>query len=421
MRRILHTVLVTVALAAPLAAQVPDSSYIRRALRLHRQVPMLDGHDDLPWEIRRTFGGSLDSARLAEGQPRLMTDIPRLRAGAVGGMFWSIWGPTTLAQQLGPQFVLEQIDIVRRMEQRWPQVFMPARTADDIVRAHRSGRVASLIGVEGGDALRSSLPVLRQWYDLGVRYLTLTWNATLPWVDAAADSARHDGLSPFGVQLIGEMNRLGMLVDLSHVSVATMEDVLDVAAAPVIFSHSSARALTEHRRNVPDAILRRVAQNGGLVMVNFNCGFIDSAYAGYETALSQAMTDARQSATDTASYRVALEAWRAAHAPPPRPTVRTAADHIEHIARMAGADHVGYGSDFDGVDCAPAGLEDVAMFPNLTAELLRRGWSDADAKKAMGQNLLRVLRQNEAVARRLQRERGPSTATLAMDSTGVTR
>jgi membrane dipeptidase len=408
---------------APLAAQVPDSALIRRALRLHQQVPMIDGHNDLPWEIRSNFAASLDSADLGRGVPTLHTDIARLRQGGVGAQFWSIWAPTDLGQRLGPQLVLEQIDIVRRIEQRWPGVFAPARTADDIVRAHRAGRIASLIGIEGGDYMWSSLGVLRQFFELGARYMTLTWNATLPWADAAADSARNRGLSPFGREVVREMNRLGMLVDISHVSDAVMSQVLRESAAPAIFSHSSARALGEHVRNVPDSILQLLPRNGGIVMVNFYCSFVDSARIRWNRARAAAQSDARaRSGGDTARVRAGMEQWVAANPQPAPPPLGVMADHIEHIRNVAGVDHVGYGSDYDGIDCAPAGLEDVSTFPRLTAELLRRGWSDNDVKKVIGSNMLRVMRRSEEVARRLQRERGPSPATIAqLDSAVVGR
>jgi membrane dipeptidase len=413
MLRIALAALAAVLLGGPLAAQVPDSALIRRALRLHREVPLVDGHNDLPWEIRNRFGSSLDSADIGRSQPDLQTDIPRLRRGGVGGQFWSLWGRTAIAQREGPRYILEQIDLVRRIEERWPGTFVPARTADDIVRAHRQGRIASLLGMEGGDYIQNSIPALRQFYDLGVRYMTLTWNATLDWADAAMDSARHHGLTPFGVEIVREMNRLGMLVDLSHVSDSVMVQALRVSEAPVIFSHSSARALTDHARNVPDAVLRLLPRNGGLVMVNFYCHFTDPASSRWELERETAVRDLRRRlGPDSAAVRAGVGAWMADHPQPPRPSVRTVADHIEHIRDVAGVDHVGYGSDFDGIDCAPQGLEDVGDFPALTAELLRRGWSETDVKKVIGLNLLRVMRGAEVAARRLRRERGPSEARL---------
>jgi membrane dipeptidase len=403
--------------ALPLAAQAPDSVYLRRALRLHHAAVMVDGHNDMLWEIRNRYGSSLDSADLGRGVPGMQTDIPRLRAGGVGAQFWSLWAPTALAQQSGPKFILEQIDLLRRIERRWPTVFLPARSAEDILRAHREHRIASLMGMEGGDYLQNSLPVLRDMYDLGVRYMTLTWNATLPWVDAATDTVQRGGLSPFGREVVREMNRLGMLVDISHVSDSVMAQVLRLSEAPVIFSHSSARALADHKRDVPDAILQMVPHNGGVVMVNFYCFFTDSATLRWSREASAAQAPLRQQyGADTARVRQEMQAWTSAHPQPPRPTVATIADHIDHIARVAGVDHVGYGSDFDGIDCAPQGLEDVGDFPHLTAELLRRGWREGDVEKVMGGNLLRAFRQAEVVAHRLQRTRAPSTATIAMDS-----
>jgi len=400
-------------ITTPLSAQT-DSALLRRALRLHRAVPMVDAHNDLPWEIRNHYGSSLDRADLGRGVDSLMTDIPRLRAGGVGAQFWSLWGPTDQAQRMGPQLILEQVDIVRRMEARWPGTFVPARTADDIMRAHREGKIASLMGVEGGDYMNSSLAVLRMFYDLGARYMTLTWNATLPWVDAAMDSSRHAGLTPFGREVVREMNRLGMLVDISHVNDSVMAQVLRLSEAPVMFSHSSARALADVPRDVPDWVL--------VVMVNFYCDFIDSAKVQWNRARDAARQAAEaRSPGDSAAVAAALAQWTAAHPEPPRPGIGTVADHIEHIRQVAGVDYVGYGSDFDGIDCAPQGLEDVGDFPRLTAELLRRGWSDDDVKKVIGLNFLRVMRGAEATARRLQRERGPSLATIAqLDSTAVT-
>jgi len=409
--------------AAPLAAQT-DSALIRHALRLHGAVPMIDGHNDLPWKLRTrgtdSFDSSdisravfsLDSTDLSAPQPKLDTDIPRLRAGGVGGIFLSTWVPVQLMGGGAARTELEQIDIVRRLPERYPATFALARTADDVLKIHQQGKIALLIGMEGGHVIENSLPLLRMFYDLGARYLTLTHFATLPWADAAGDSTHH-GLTPFGRAVVREMNRLGMLVDLAHVSDSVMAQVLRISAAPVIFSHSSARALADVPRDVPDDVLRMLPANGGVVMVNFYCPFVDSAAVRYSREQRAAFAQARQQhGADSAAIRAAVARWSAEHPAPPRPSISVVADHIEHIRQVAGVDYVGYGSDFDGMDCAPRGLEDVSKFPALTAELLRRGWSDADVEKVIGLNVLRAMRQAEEVARRLQATEPPATATI---------
>jgi membrane dipeptidase len=430
MRRHLSLVLGLVLLGAaavPLAAQVPDSVLIRRALGLHRAVPMMDGHNDLPWKIRTNGHDDFtptsltrgifefDSLDISRAQPSLMTDIPRMRAGGVGAQFWSNYVPNEYVAHDAARVTLEQMDLTHRLAERYPRDFVFARTAADIVRAHQQGRIASLIGIEGGHAIENSLGVLRMFYDAGARYMTLTHNTTLAWVDASQDVQVHNGLTAFGREVVREMNRLGMLVDLSHTSDSVTVQALRISEAPVIFSHSSARAIADHVRNLSDDLLRMVPANGGVVLVNFNCGFVSRAMAVRANARHAAVQEFRGrflAANDTAGYRAALVAWDAANPQPPRPTLSDVADHIDHIRQVAGIDHVGYGSDFDGIDCAPQGLEDVSRFPALTAELLRRGYSDDDVKKVIGLNLLRVMRQAEAAARRLQQERGPSTATL---------
>ncbi len=430
MRTFLAVLLLPLA-AAPLSAQT-DSALIRHALRLHRAVPMIDGHNDLPWKLRTLGSDSFDSTNISrpnfswdsldisKPQPRLDTDIPRLKAGGVGAVFLSTWVPAQLMSGGAARTELEQIDIVRRLPERYPRTFGLARTAADVVRIHRQGKIALLIGMEGGHVIGNSLPLIRMYYDLGARYLTLTHFSTIPWADAAGDDSTHHGLTPFGREVVREMNRVGMLVDLAHVSDSVMTQVLRLSAAPVIFSHSSARALADVPRDVPDDILRMLPKNGGVVMVNFYCPFVDSAWVRYDQEQQAVIQQARrQAGTDTAAVRAAVQQWSAAHPAPPRPAIATIADHIEHIRRVAGVDHIGYGSDFDGMDCAPQGLEDVSKFPALTAELLRRGWSDRDVEKVIGLNLLRALRQTERVARRLQRERKPATATMfELDSVG---
>jgi membrane dipeptidase len=410
--------------AAPLSAQT-DSALIRHALRLHRAVPMIDGHNDLPWKLRTRGTDSFDSTDIgrvvfswdsmdiARPQPTLMTDIPRLRKGGVGGVFWASWVPVDMIPAGAARMELEQIDIVRRMPERYPRVFALARTADDILRIHRQGKIAILIGMEGGHVIENSLPLLRMYYDLGARYLTLTHETTLAWADAAGDDSTHHGLTPFGRAVVQEMNRLGMLVDLAHVSDSVMAQTLRISQAPVIFSHSSARALADVRRDVPDDILRQLPTNGGVVMVNFYCGYVDSAAVRHTHEQRAVLVQARrQYGSDSTAVRAAVQQWRVAHPAPPPPTIAMVADHIDHIRRVAGIDHVGYGSDFDGMDCPPKGLEDVSDFPALTAELIRRGYSDADVEKVIGLNVLRAMRQVERVARRLQREERPATATI---------
>jgi membrane dipeptidase len=398
----------------------PPDAALAHARALLRSTPLIDGHNDLPWEIRRAKDHPFDVAAYDLRQPAPKhTDLARMQAGQVGAQFWSIYTDGEMKDSGYARVQLEQFDIARRMIARYPDRLAPALTADDIERAFKRHLVGSLLGMEGGHAIENSLGVLRSYYALGARYMTLTHNVTLDWADAALDSARHGGLTEFGKEVVREMNRLGMLVDLSHVSPATMSDALDVAEAPVIFSHSSARALVDHPRNVPDSILARLPKNGGVVMVTFVPSFVSNEFKDWEAAGDSTRRALRGSVPDTADARRQWEEWQAAH-PPPAATLAQVADHIDHVRQVAGVDHVGIGSDFDGVDYTPVGLEDVSKFPDLFAELIRRGWSDADLKKLAGQNLLRALRQAEATAARLQREREPSTKTIEQLDGGKT-
>jgi membrane dipeptidase len=396
-----------------------------RARRVLRSTPLVDGHNDLAWRIREdsAHAGDVAAYDLRHRTPG-HTDLERWKKGMVGAQFWSVYIPGeaddatykakgAVASTPGYARVqLEQIDIARRAIARYPDRLAPAYTEADVRREFARGRIASLLGMEGGHAIENSLGTLRAYYDLGVRYMTLTHNVTLDWADAALDSAKHGGLTPFGEEVVREMNRLGMLVDLSHVSPGTMSDALRVSEAPVIFSHSSARALVDHPRNVPDSILALLPKNGGVVMVTFVPGFDSPEAAAWEAEEGRQRAAARQRfAADTAAAGKALDEWRAAH-PKPRATIAQVADHVEHVRKVAGVDHVGIGSDFDGVSDLPIGLEDVSAYPALFAELARRGWSDADLKKLAGENVLRVLKQAESVAKRLQRERAPSTRTI---------
>jgi membrane dipeptidase len=404
-----------IAMTAPAAAQAPPPSpaaALAHARALLRSSPLIDGHNDLPWEIRRAEGHPMDVAAydLRTRSPK-HTDLERLKQGQVGAQFWSIYIDGEMKDSGYARVQLEQFDIARRMIARYPDRLAFAQSAADIERAVKHRRLASLLGMEGGHAIENSLGVLRSYYALGARYMTLTHNVTLDWADAALDSARHQGLTEFGREVVHEMNRLGMLVDLAHVSPATMSDALDVTEAPVIFSHSAARALVDHPRNVPDSILARLPKNGGVVMVAFVPQFVSGEFKAWEDTADSARKTIRAAVTDTAEARRQYEQWEAAH-PAPDATLSQVADHIEHVRQVAGVDHVGIGSDFDGIDHVVVGLEDVSKFPDLFAELIRRGWSDADLKKLAGRNLLRVLRQAEATAARLQREREPSTKTI---------
>jgi membrane dipeptidase len=395
----------------PPAASAADEALLTRARRIHARAPLVDGHNDLPWMLRELAGGDLARMDPDGPLPALHTDVARLRAGGVGGVFWAAYVPVDYETGGAARFAMEQIDLIHRMTARSPGM-ETALTARDVERIHRRGKVASLIGIEGGHAIENSLGTLRQFHALGVRYLTLTHANTLPWADAATDSARHGGLTRFGEEVVREMNRLGMLVDLSHVSPETMRDALRVSEAPVIFSHSSARALADHPRNVPDDVLALLRDNGGVVMVNFYSGFVEPSAAAIAREGPYVQRRLRaEHPGDTATVARLYGEWRAQH-PLPRGTVATLADHVEHVAKVAGIDHVGLGSDFDGVGSLPEGMDDVSRYPVLTAELLRRGHSDADVRKIIGGNVLRVMRRAEEVAARLQRERVPSVATI---------
>jgi len=397
--------------AGPLAAQ--DDPALTHARELLRTVPLIDGHNDLPWEIRVSETAPLDVQAYDLSQATQgNTDIARLRAGEVGAQFWSIYIPGEAKDSGYARMQLEEFDIAKRMIAMYPKDLQFVTTADGIEAAFKAGRIGSLLGMEGGHAIENSLGALRAYYDLGARYMTLTHNVTLDWADAAQDTAAHGGLTAFGREVVREMNRLGMMVDLSHVSPAVMSQVLDIAESPVIFSHSSARALTDHKRNVPDSILRRLPRNGGVVMVTFVPSFVSGQFKVWEAARDSVVEAGMAAGADSAAIRASVRTWMSTH-PRPRASLSDVADHIEHVRDVAGVDHVGLGSDFDGMGpVTPIGLEDVSTYPQLFAELIRRGWTDADLKKLAGLNMLRVIRANEATAKRLQAQRQPSTATI---------
>jgi membrane dipeptidase len=410
MRALLFCILMSLAPTADLSAQASDP-HLERARRVLGSTPLIDGHNDLPWAIRRAEAAmSVEQYDLRESTPG-HTDLARLRAGMVGGQFWSVYVPGDFADSGYARVQLEQIDIARRMIERYPE-FEWALTAERMVDAFSRGRIGSVLGLEGGHVLENSLGALRAYYDLGARYLALTHNVTLDWADAASDTARHGGLTTFGREVVREMNRLGMLVDLSHVSPGTMSDAIDASESPVIFSHSSARALADHVRNVPDSILRRMPANGGVVMVTFVPQFISQALIDHGERQRTHSAQLRQRiGSDADSIRKGEEEWLRAN-PAPRATLAQVADHIDHVRRVAGVDHVGIGGDFDGIPTVVAGLEDVSTYPALFAELSRRGWSEGDMRKLAGENILRVMRTAESVAERLQRERPPSRRTI---------
>ncbi len=360
-----------------------QQNLIEQAHAILRESPLIDGHNDLPWQYRQKVSGDFSKLDIRQRQPALHTDIPRLRQGGVGGQFWSVYVPASMQGREAVRATMEQIDIVYQMMERYPEAFELARTAADVERIFKSGKIASLIGMEGGHSIDGSLGALRMFYKLGARYMTLTHSANTPWADSATDKPEHQGLTPFGEAVVREMNWLGMMVDLSHTSPETMSAALRVTQAPVIFSHSSARAVNDAPRNVPDDVLAKIPMNGGVVMVTFVPGFVSAEVREYE-----ALT-AEQKQRDTA----------------PRASMAQVADHIDHIKKLAGVNHIGLGSDFDGMSSAPQNLEDVSKYPILFAELLRRGYTKDDLKKIAGLNLLRVMRQVEQVAARLRKSR----------------
>ncbi len=391
-------------------AAADTASLLAHARRLHREVPMIDTHNDLPEMIHSGAHGDLDAMDPDKTLP-IDTDIPRLKKGLVGAQFFAAYVPSSFIEKGGARFALEEIDIIDRFTRASPSL-EAARTADDITRIHAKGKIASLIGIEGGQAIENSLGALRLFFRLGVRYMTLTHSSTTLWADAATDEPKHGGLTRFGEEVVREMNRLGMMVDISHVSDGTMDDVLRISEAPVIFSHSSARALADHCRNVPDSILTRLAKNGGVVMVNIYPGFINATAAKQAANVLdkerefKAMypNDPDKSAKAFTDFLSTFKTETG--------TLEEVADHIDYIRKVAGIDHVGIGADFGSLTQHPTGLDDVSRYPYLTAELIRRGYTDSEVKKVLGLNILRVMREVERAAVRIQRTRGPSTATI---------
>ncbi len=398
-----------------------DPGRSARATRAHvmsilRDTPLIDGHNDTPGQYlnraRNRLAGvdfASDTSRLT---PPMHTDLPRLRAGGVGAQFWSVYIP--IREYPGragdARAVIEQIDVTRRLIDRYDDLEL-ALTADDIVRIHRDGRIASLIGMEGGHSIENSLAVLRATYDLGARYMTITHNRNLAWVDSATDTRNLGGLSPFGREVVREMNRLGMLVDLSHVTPEVMHDALETSEAPMIFSHSSARAVTDHPRNVPDSVLQRLRETDGVVMVTFVPTFVSDQLRRWSSARADEVSRLRAAGSDADSIAASMERWESVN-PRPTATLDDVADHIDHVRRVAGIERVGIGGDYDGIPAGPRGLEDVSKYPDLFIELVRRGYTDDDLRAIAGGNILRVMRQAERVAARLQSERGPSEARI---------
>ena len=408
MKRLFAFALVIVATVA-----LAQSSRVDRILK---EVPLIDGHNDLPYQYEERAKNHLAQIDLRKDQtalsPALHTDIVRLRRGRLGGQFWSVYVSADLKGNDAVQATMAQIDVVHRMIETYPDVFELALTADDVVRIHGRGKIASLIGMEGGHSIGNSLATLRQMYLLGARYMTLTHSKNNDWADSATDDPEHNGLTPFGKLVVGEMNRLGMLVDLSHVAPKTMHDVLDIAAAPVIFSHSSARAVNDHPRNVPDDVLRRLKENDGVVMVTWVPTFISpTALARYAAKEAEEARLKVVYAGQPQRVEQELAGWEKANPVVPA-TVADVANHIDHVIRVAGPDHVGLGADLDGITTTPVGLTSVADYPALFEELIRRGYSDEQLKKLAGLNVLRVMRKAEATAARLRRERPASDVRL---------
>ncbi|MCX7418686.1 MAG: dipeptidase [Planctomycetia bacterium] len=383
------------------AAERPLVVVTEAARNVHAAGFVFDGHNDLPWELRESAGGSFDKADIALGVPKFHTDIPRLRAGNVGAQFWAAYVPVeTSKESRSFTMTLEQIEIIRTMVRRYPEVFEFAKTADDVRRIQKAGKIASLIGVEGGHSIEDSLDKLRHLRELGVGYMTLTHSDTLSWADSATDEAKHNGLTKFGKEVVLEMNRLGMLVDLSHVSPDTMRDALETTHAPIIFSHSSARAIADHPRNVPDDVLALTKQNGGVVMVNFYSGFIHPESAKRRANMFQVNRDLHAKFPKEADYQKARKRFDAEN-PIETGTVQDVVDHIDHIVKVAGIDHVGLGSDFDGITKTPRQLDDVSMYPFITQEMLTRGYKPEHIHQLMSGNILRVMQRAEEVARKL--------------------
>ena len=373
------------------------TSDLDRARDLLSRSPILDGHNDLPWTLRDMVASDLDRVDLSAGIPDAHTDLPRLRAGGVGAQFWSVFVPSSLQGDGAVSATLEQIDLTRRLVGRYPDALELTLTSGDVERAMAAGKIASLLGAEGGHSIASSLGVLRALYDLGVRYMTLTHNDNVPWADSATDEPAAGGLTEFGRQVVAQMQGLGMLVDLSHTAPATMRDALSVARGPVIFSHSSARAICDHPRNVPDDVLKTLAAGGGVCMVTFVPAFVSEECRQWDRELVGEM---RERGLDPKDYseRSRAAAERAARHPRPNATVAQVADHVQHVRAVAGLQHVGLGGDFDGTDQLPEGLSDVSRYPALFAELLRRGWTESDCALLASGNILRVLREAEQVA-----------------------
>ncbi len=396
------SVLVSFALVhpAPIRSQSAES-LLERARALHRKYPLIDGHNDLPWSYRRGGQSVFWETDISGHREGGQTDIPRLRAGGVGGQFWSVYVPVTLGADEAVRITKEQIGIVYKLCKRYPDAFEIAWTADDVERVFAKGKIASLIGMEGGHSINNSLETLHDMYRLGARYMTLTHSRNTPWADSATDDRQHGGLTDFGKQVVREMNRLGMLVDLSHVSPETMHDALDVATAPVIFSHSGARALCDHVRNVPDDVLRRLKKNGGIVMVVVFRAYTSGPYAEWQKKRTEQRRRLDVQGVGVQVIERQMQEWEKQN-PAPEATLSQVADQIDHIKRVAGIDHIGIGSDFDGGG-GVAGLEDVSKFPYLTAELLRRGYSDEEIGKILGLNALRCLREAEKVSAHLRR------------------
>jgi membrane dipeptidase len=393
-------------LPAVAAAQPVDKKTMARIDRILKRTPLIDGHNDLAEQLREDYELSVEG--LASGTDRrpepLMTDMERLHAGRVGGQFWSVWIPGTITGDEAIRTTLQQIDTARRFIEEYPEYLELAWTARDIERIHRRGRIASMLGVEGGRQIGGSIAALRQFYNLGARYMTLTHNQTTDWADSGTDEPEHGGLAPFGVEVVEEMNRLGMLVDLSHVSAETAKDAIAASRAPVIFSHSDAYALNPHPRNVPDDVLRLLPANGGVVMVTFVPPFLSSE--NWAWGRERSAQEARLKSLYPFNKKLVedgLKSWEVAH---PEPTVplSVVADHIEHVVRIAGHDHVGIGGDLDGITFTVPELNGVEDYPKLFAELIRRRWSDRDLAKLAGGNILRVLRQAESVAASMKDE-----------------